>query len=179
MIQRVILVFALGLLALPGARLAGQATPEAKPCDAKPDWFLQVSKPDSGWDTGFVGRAHKLGHEAPALTAKPGFEGVHEAEYAARQKYFKWIELVAYPCEHRVSLKTQRLLIGHVYAFTKNGKTFALAVQGNCGNLVKGEWHAAGCDTGILLIDTTGSGKFDSLRIGRSAPDAVPAWVDK
>ena len=174
-------LFACVVLLVAGwnSQLAAQDEPVPKPCDAKPDWILQVSKPDAGWDTGFVDKAHKLGRDGPILTSKPDLEGVVVSEYPKRRKYFIWTEVVAYSCDHSATLRTERILIAHIYGYAKKGKTFAYAVLGNCGKLEQGAWHAAGCDVGVLLMDTTGTGRFDLLRIGRESPISTPDWVNR
>jgi len=176
---KALVVFALAFAASSGAGLGAQAPSETKTCDAKPDWIAQVRKVDEGWDIGFVGKTRKLGSEAPMLASTPGFTGVTVTEYATRQKYFKWTDVVVYPCDHTVSLRTKRLLIKHIYAYSKNRKAFAYTIAGDCGSLEKGVWVGALCDTSALLMDTTGSGKFDFLRLGVQQPDNVPGWVGK
>ncbi len=101
------------------------------------------------------------------------------SEYTSRRKYLAWTEVIVYPCNHSVSLRTERLLIENVYGFSVKGRVFAYDVKGNCGTLEDGVWHAAGCDTYVLIMDTTGNGKFDFLRLGVENPREVPAWVRK
>jgi len=159
--------------------LTAQVAQEEKPCEAKSDWILKVQRPDSGWDVGVVDRTHKLSTGGPAVNAVLGFDEVVVTKYALRRKYFAFTEVVLYPCDHSVSLRTEHLLLKQAMGFSLHGKTFALALFGNCGRLEKRTWIAAGCDTYVTLTDTSGSGRFDLLRIGRATPESVPPWVTK
>jgi hypothetical protein len=174
---RVIVAFATLLFAVPSTLLFAQAAQETKPCDAKPDWILQLRKPDEGWDTSFVDRAHKPVRVGLARSGGSELAGVVRTEYAARKKYFTWTEVVVDPCDHSARLRTRHLLIEQVYGYSRNRKTFAYGVYGNCGDLENGRWISASCDTGALLVDTTGNGKFDLLHFGVWAPSTVPDWV--
>ena len=165
------------LAAAPSVSLMGQAAPETKTCTAKPEWITKISKPE-GWDTSFVGNARRPPFESP-FTSGPELASIDQTEYPAREKYFAWTEVVVDSCLHSASLKTQHLLIQRVYGYALNGKTFAYGVFGNCGSLEKGVWVAAGCDTTLLLTDTTGNGRFDSLQFGVWAPKSVPDWLEK
>lgn len=158
---------------------SAQATQDRKPCETKSDWILQVQKPDSGWDVSIVDRSHKVGAGRPAIASNSELNDVVVSEYALRRKYFLFTEVVMYPCDHSVSLRAEHLSLTHAYGYSLHGKTFALALFGNCGRLEKQKWVGAGCDTYITLTDTKGSGRFDLLRIGRSAPESVPQWAMK
>ena len=79
-------------------------------------------------------------------------------------------------CNHAATLRPFWLRIEHISAFSVKGRVFAWSVYGNCG-FFEGRWLGAGCDTGVLLTDTTGNGKFDYLQIGVWAPRQLPEWV--
>ncbi|HEY2857707.1 MAG TPA: hypothetical protein VGJ21_04775, partial [Terracidiphilus sp.] len=143
----------------------------------KPDWVLTVHKPD-GWSTNFVGVKHLLA-KGPVSLTNANLKDVVVTGYEAREKFFEWTEVVYDSCNHSTTLTTQHLQIKNVYGFAYAGRTFAYAVSGGCGIFDKGQWIAAGCDTYALLLDTTGSGTFDTLRLGRMSPDSVPAWLNK
>jgi hypothetical protein len=172
-------VYAIALLVPFCAQLAAQAAQDEKPCDAKPEWILKVQQPDSGWDVTNIDRTHKIGPDKPAMTSLRGFEEVVVSEYAINRKLFPFTEVIVHPCDHSVSLSTEHLFLEHAHGYSLHGKTFALVLSGGCGRLEKGEWIAAGCITYITLTDTTGSGQFDLLRIGRFEPESVPPWVRK
>lgn len=157
-----------------------QTIPDSKECNDKSEWFSQVRKPDEGWNTDFIDKAHKLGHETSMeSSAEPAYKDVIRTEYVIRDKYFPWIEVIVNNCDHSVSLRTQHLRVDHIFGFSQNGKTFAYALSGNCGSLEKGVWIAAGCDTSILLLDTKGAGKFDFLHYGAASLPMIPEWVKK
>jgi hypothetical protein len=170
---------AIALLVLFCVDLSAQVAQQEKPCEAKSNWILKVRQPDSGWDVGSVDRTHKLGSGGPAMNSVLGFEEVVGTKYALRRKYFAFTEVVVNPCDHSVSLRTEHLLLKQAMGFSLHGKTFALALFGNCGRLEKRTWIAAGCDTYVTLTDTSGSGRFDLLLIGKATPESVPVWVTK
>lgn len=161
------------------AGLAAQAIKEEKPCEAKPEWILKVQQPDSGWDVENIDRTRKVGPDGPVRASALGFEEVVVSTYAIRDRYFAYTEVTVYPCDHSVLLRTQHLFLEKAQGYSLHGKTFALVLSGGCGLLEKGEWIAASCDIDITLTDTTGTGRFDLLRIGRPRPESVPPWVTK
>jgi len=167
------------LVSLVAIQIAGfcQSPPETKPCTAKPDWYTQVQKPDTGWDVTIVDRDQKMGTSARRPSTNPALEGTRWTEYALRGKYFAFTEVVVDSCSRKVTLRTEHLLLDHAYGVSLDDRTFALVLSGNCGTLEGEVWTAAGCDTSITIIDTTGSGKFDLLKFGHWAPDSIPAWV--
>jgi hypothetical protein len=155
-------------------------TPQAQSsCPSKPDWYLKVEKPDTGWSIGIIDRDRKLGVAGHSMTSDPAFKEVLVTEYVLRGHYFPFTEVVVDACEHRASLRTQHLKVEHAYGYSIHGKTFAFVLSGNCGRLEKGQWIAAGCDTFITVWDTNGQGKFDQLRIGVSKPDSIPNWASR
>jgi hypothetical protein len=79
-------------------------------------------------------------------------------------------------CDNSATVLPGYLRVEHAYGYSESGRTFALVLSGNCGELDKGRWIAAMCDETIALVDTTGSGKFDLLEIGEANPD-MPKWV--
>jgi hypothetical protein len=170
---------AIALLVPCCVELTAQLAPEEKPCDGKPNWVLRVQQLDSGWDVGNVDRTHKIGAVRPATNSTLGFEEAVVSKYALRRKYFAFTEVVVYPCEHSVSLRTEHLFLKSAVGYSLHGKTFALVLFGGCGRMEKRRWIAAGCDTSITLTDTNGSGRFDLLQIGKMAPESVPPWVTK
>jgi len=172
-------IFAIALLVPPHSNLLAQTAEGAKPCDNKPVWVLKVDKLDAEWDVSMVDRAHKSGSDRPAGVATRGFEDVVLSKYAITGQYFPFTEVTFYPCEHKVSLRTEHLFLKEAYGYSLHGKTFALTLVGSCGRLNMKEWIAAGCDTSITLIDTKGSGEFDLLRIGKFVPEFIPQWVMK
>jgi hypothetical protein len=154
-----------------------QSSPESQPCRAKPDWYSQIQKPDSGWDVAIVDRGQKMGTSARGLSTNPSLKVATWTEYALLGKYFAFTEVVVDSCTHKATLRTQHLLAEHAYGVSYLDRTFALVLSGNCGILDGKVWEAAGCKTSITLIDTTGSGKFDLMMIGHWAPDSIPDWV--
>lgn len=176
MVVRKLLVLVVFLIALQAASFC-QSSPESKPCSTKPDWYTQVQQPDSGWDVAVVDRGQKMGTSARGLSTNPALEGTRWTEYALRGKYFAFTEVVVDSCSRKVTLRTQHLLLEHAYGVSNDDRTFALVLSGNCGTLEGNVWTAAGCDTSIMLVDTTGSGIFDLMKIGRMAPDSIPVWV--
>src|SRR5258708_13291944 len=115
--------------------LTAQNSSETTLCDAKPDWITQVRRPADGWDTKFVGVPRKFSRPTPVLTSQPGFEDVLMSEYTSRRKYLAWTEVIVYPCNHSVSLRTERLLIENVYGFSVKGRAFAYDVKANSATL--------------------------------------------
>ena len=106
-------------------------------------------------------------------------DGVLVTEYAAKQKYIRWTEVVMNPCDRSVVLRSQHLLIHQIQGFSVNKRTYAYVISGNCGQLAKGKWLSAACDTSILLMDTTGNGTFDYMHFGAPFPEKPPAWTLK
>lgn len=176
--QTMALVFAISIVCTSLSGLS-QVTQRQTTCAAKPDWFLKVERPDTGWNLGIVNRQKKIVADSHTLSSNAAFKDVFVAEYALRGKYFAFTEVVADPCEHSVALRTQHLRVEHAYGYSIHGKTFAIVLAGNCGQLEKGQWIAAGCDTRITLVDTTGSGKFGLLKFGAFEPDSVPDWASR
>ena len=156
----------------------GQPPPGQSPCISKPDWYLKVSRPGTGWNLSIVDRGKQLGARRRALSSNPAFKDVFEAEYALLGKYFAFTEVVVEPCEHSVSLRTQHIKVEHAFGYSTSGTTFAIVLSGNCGRLEKRERIAA-CETAITLTDTNGTGKFDLLRFGVSGRDSVPSWAGR
>jgi hypothetical protein len=164
---------------VPSIRIAAQTAPETKPCASSPIWLSPVRKPEEGWTIGFVDKARMLYPETPMASLYPALKGVFQSEYAVKERHFTYVEAYVDPCDHSAYLRTRYLHVEHVYAFVKNGKIFAYGMYGGCESWFKGELMPDACVMSILLTDTTGSGKFDSLRAGRDNPDTIPAWVGK
>lgn len=120
-------------------------------CPSKPDRYLKVEKPDTGWSVGIIDRDRKLGVAGHNRIPDPAYKDVLVTEYALRGHYFPFTEVVVDACEHRTSLRTQHLKVQRAYGYSIHGKTFAFVLSGDCGKLEKGQWIAAGCDTSITV----------------------------
>ena len=176
--MRMLVVVALGCVALFSKVSAAQPT-TPPPCESKPEWIQYIQNLDDGWKIDFVGEPQSAPHLARLLTSQPGFVEVEVTENESKRKFFKWTDVIVDTCKHSAELKTEYLRVTHVYAYAVEGKVFAYGVYGVCGHMEKSVWIGAGCETGLMITDTTGSGKFDSLQFGRWTPSTVPDWVHK
>jgi hypothetical protein len=175
-------VFAIVLLVPFHFQLAAQAVQEAAACDDKPQVIVKLEKPNADWDVSMVDRTHKVMADQSAATYGASLVDVVRSKYALRGKYFSFTQVVLYPCQHSVSLRSEQLAVSEAYGYSLHGQTFALSLTGywDCGNrLEEKKWVSAGCSTAMTLTDTSGSGTFDMLRIGKESPEFVPQWVEK
>jgi hypothetical protein len=170
-------VLALAFSIGPGFYVCAQTKSDSSGCTAKSDWITAVRKPDQGWNIDLIDNAHKIRQGRQTVGSDPAYQDVLETEYAIKNKYFAWTDVVVNPCDHSASLRTQHLRVDHAYGFSWRGKTFAYLFYGNCGALENGEWVSASCVTGIMVSDTTGTGRFDFLQFGKMGPSAIPEWV--
>ena len=134
--------------------------------------MVHVHKPGSGWDVSIFDRDHK----SREVTLHGKFEHVVRTDYATLGDSFLFTQVLADTCQREATLKTLSLHVMRVWGFAVNGKTFALTMSGDVGEIQDGQrvpWMAA---TEITLVDTTGSGKFDLLE-WCMGPDSIPTWA--
>jgi len=144
-------------------------------CESKRDRdpIARITNP-SGWDVSLVSLPPRT--RVRSRSSEPRFDGAIESELTLRSRYFRFTKVVLHSCDHSATVLPGYLRVEHAYGISESGRTFALVLSGNCGELVKGRWIAAMCDETIALVDTTGSGEFDLLEIGEAQPD-MPKWA--
>ena len=134
--------------------------------------MVHVHKPDTGWDVSIFDFHHKT-REVPLHGE---LEQVVRTDYAILGGSFLFTQVLADTCQHEATLKPLYLRVMRASGFALNGKTFALTMSGEIGDIKDGHqvpWMGV---TEITLVDTTGTGKFDLLEWGMG-PDSIPAWV--
>jgi hypothetical protein len=148
---------------------------QTKPCESKRDIkrIVRIRNP-SGWDVSLVSLTSRT--QGPSASSERRIDGAVESELTLRNRYFRFTKVVLHSCDDSATVLPGYLRVAHAYSISASGRTFALVLSGNCGELVKGRWIAAMCDETIALVDTTGSGEFDLLEIGEAVPD-MPEWV--
>lgn len=103
-------------------------------------------------------------------------EHVVRTDYALRNEFFPWSEVVVDDCQHKAVLRSLFLQVRRAWGLTLNGKRFSVTLSGELGEMHEGRQVPWGGVTEITLIDTTGTGKFDLLQYGM-VPESIPAWI--
>ena len=152
--------------------LSTQLPSQSTPCESARDIdrIAKIRNP-SGWDVSMVNLSRPT-------RSVPRYDGAVESEVELRSRYFRYTGVVMHSCDQIATIVPKYLRVEHAYGISSSGRTFAVVLRGNCGELVKGRWIAALCDASIALVATSGSGKFDLLEIGEGIPD-MPQWVHR
>lgn len=132
-----------------------------------------VRKSGTGWDVSLVD-FHRRSGERP-LHGR--LEHVVRTDYSTVADLFLYTEALVDPCQHEVGLRTLFLQVTRAWGLALNGKTFAVTLSREIGEMQEGRRVPWGGITEITLIDTTGTGKFDLLEYGM-VPDSIPAWTN-